>query len=164
MRVFCSLVLSLAFLLLGLPSSVALETGDIDIVGLRLGMSEADAMTRLRTQAVRAGAIQVEQEQCSGKADADCGTRLSAPTHDGQLVLRLAGGAAGDQRVWSIAYTLAGRMPGETEAIRNAVLERYGRPVREDPLAWCGRSASAAHCPADQPRLTYSVGPEPRAR
>lgn len=161
MRALRSILLSVFLLMNGWAAAATLDPREVDILGLRLGMTEAEIVARLASQGIARISIQEEHGRCLGATPDICIDRMLAPTRDGTLLIRFAAQPhAGEAAAWSIAYTLAGRMPGEPEIIRNAVLDRFGKPsIATDPLVWCANTAGAGCSPADQPQITFHRGP-----
>ncbi|HEY1932736.1 MAG TPA: hypothetical protein VGG99_12040 [Acetobacteraceae bacterium] len=161
MRSLCS---ALLFAFLSIPTCTAAATLDpreVDILGLRLGMTESDIVGRLLSQGVARLSIQEEHGKCLTEAEDVCIDRITAPTRDGTLRIRFAiASGASQATAWSIAYTLTGRLPGEPGMIRDAVLDRFGQPSGgPDPLYWCAHVSGSECSPADQPQITFSQGP-----
>jgi hypothetical protein len=117
----------------------ALDPAAADILTLRLGMTDAEVITRLDTQGARIAR--------------DGGT-IRARTKDGDLRVAFDDGG----RVSRIVYAFTGHGLNEAAAVREAVIERFGTPVAEAPLAWCRRPARDGACPADAPRLVFEQG------
>ena len=157
------LFLALILLLGGSAVATALDPRDVDILGLRLGMSRSDLLSRLAAQGIARSLVQQTQVTCDGSPAATCVDRLTAPTRDGELVVRFdIRAGTGRDTVWSIAYTLAGRGAGEPAMIRAAVMDRFGPPVSRNPALWCRAVASACRQP-DQPQLIFQEGPGTRS-
>ncbi len=128
-------VLAIIVALAALPARAFDATG-ADIIGLRLGMSEADLVTGLKRQGFQVGH--------------DKGT-LTASTRDGQITIELAG----DRGAQEIRYVFTGRMAGEPEQIRASVINRFGAPNQAKPMAWCRTVSRDGSCPDDHASLTY---------
>ena len=152
---FCALALTLWG-----TAAAALNPRDVDILGLRLGMTREDVIARLLAQGIPRVSIQDDQGECPGPSTAACIDRMTAPTRDGTLLIRFsAATGATEPTVWSIAYTLAGRMPGEPDMIRAAVLDHLGPPTGgTDPVIWCAQASGSECSPADQPQITFRRG------
>ena len=135
----------------------------VDVLTLRLGMTETEATERLLAQGVRAEAIGRQRVPCPEAPGRTCLTTLTAPTRDGVLVLhfRPDGRAAASLRADLLVYTLHVRSSGEPAMVRASVLARYGVPSVMEPLTWCAQVAEDGRCPADQPRLTLRPGTVP---
>lgn len=161
MRALCSVIFA-AFLLttLGKPAT-ALNPREADILGLRLGMPQSEVVARLQAQGITRISLQEDQAHCLGPAEDSCLDRITAPTRDGVLTIRFVARSGGaEPAAWSIAYTLAGRLPGEPEIIRKAVLDHFGQPTSaSDPEVWCAEAAGSQCSPADQPQITFHQGP-----
>jgi hypothetical protein len=155
------LLATLFLLALASPAAAALNPRKADILGLRLGMTEAEIVARLLSQGVAGLSIQQEHGKCLTEAEDVCIDRMTAPTRDGTLLIRfVTAPGAKEAAAWSIAYTLTGRLPGEPAMIHDAVLDRFGQPSGgPDPLFWCAHVSGAECSPADQPQITFHQGP-----
>jgi hypothetical protein len=114
----------------------AFDAAGADIIGLRLGMPEADVVAGLRQQGFSIGR--------------DHGA-LTARTRDGNLTIDLAG----DQGVRQIRYVLASRASGEQEKIGGSIIDRFGMPDQAKPMAWCRAVGRDGFCPEDGASLTF---------
>lgn len=114
----------------------AFDPAGVDIIGLRLGMPEAEIVTTLQRQ---------------GFAVAHDHGALTARTRDGQLSIDLSEA----QAVRLIRYTFSGNGVGEALKIRTSVLDRFGRPDQADPMVWCRAVGRNGVCPEDQASLTF---------
>jgi hypothetical protein len=133
----------------------------VDIQGLRLGLTEAAAMTELQRQGVRADRITRKADACTTAPH--CDVILTAAMRDGNLRLVLSGEPS---VVRSIAYTFHGQRPGEPEIIADAVLQRFGPPDQPEPMRWCQQSGPGRHCAEtgaslrfNRKTLTLTLGP-----
>ena len=118
------------------PSAGAFDAAGADIIGLRLGMPEADVVAGLRQQ---------------GFPTARDRGALTARTRDGTLTIDLTG----DRGVRQIRYILAGRASGEQEKIGTSMIDRFGTPDQAKPMAWCRAVGRDGFCPEDGASLTY---------
>ncbi|MDR3537032.1 MAG: hypothetical protein P4L71_11085 [Acetobacteraceae bacterium] len=159
------LALPAAFVLLLLPirPATAFDPHQVDVLTLRLGMTEAQATERLLAQGIPIQAIDGQRHPCPDSPRGTCLTTVTAPTKDGRLVLhfRPDGHGTASHTVDSIIYTLRFHSFGEPAMIRTSVLGRYGPPNVLDPLTWCAQVGRNGTCPADQPRLTFQPGSTP---
>jgi len=160
MHAFCAILLA-AFFSLWAGFAAALDPRDVDILGLRLGMTREDVVAQLAAQGIDRRMTREERHACPGDPAAGCIDRLTAQTRDGTLLIHFAiASAAAPATVWSIAYTLTGRLPGEPAIIRNAVLDRFGPPAGgRDPVIWCAHVSGSDCSPPDQPQITFHQGP-----
>lgn len=161
MHAFRSGCLAVLLLLLWEVAATAVDPRNADILGLRLGMTRTEVVARLVAQGIDRPLIRDERDPCPGNPAAGCVDQLTAPTRDGRLVIRfVARPDTGQDAVWSIAYTLYGRLPGEPAIIHDAMLEHFGPPPGgTDPAVWCAHVAGAVCSPADQPQIIFGQGP-----
>jgi hypothetical protein len=145
---------------MALRPAAALDPRDADILRLHLGMGEAEMMTRLAEQGA---AVQDRDRLCADDHTPRCQTRIVAKTIDGMLTITLADPppetAAREARVNSVLYRVGSRGVAEAKQVQAAMLERFGEPSSQSPLAWCGAPALGHACPADRPRLSFQIGP-----
>lgn len=136
---------------------------DADILKLRLGMGETEVIERLQYQGITGTALLQRGRVCPDRVGAACLTTIVARTGDGVLTIELADPlpemVPSEPWVRSILYRLEGRLPGEPEMIRAAVLEHFGEPSSRQPLAWCEHPGPTGLCAADRPRLSLEPGP-----
>ncbi len=116
----------------------AFDAAGADIIGLRLGMPEAEILVRLARQG-----FSVTRSQGS----------LTTTTRDGQLTVDLAS----DRGAVQIRYTFAARQPGEPETIRAAIINRFGAPDQSKPMTWCRTLGSDGLCQKDAASMTFLV-------
>jgi hypothetical protein len=131
-RVAC--VVATVILLAASPGD-ALDAARTDIIGLHLGMPEAEIVDGLKRQG-----FSVVYEN----------GRLFAKTRDGQLTIDLAD----NQGARQIRYVFTGRGMGEQEKIRASVIERFGAPDQAKPMTWC-HAGHDGTCPADRASLMF---------
>ncbi|HVZ08760.1 hypothetical protein [Rhodopila sp.] len=152
----------------------------VEILGLRLGMTEPAVTAVLRAQRIRTDQIRHQPEACQGEmcpgevcqgemcqrevcqgemchgevcqGDGPCRLTLTTPTPDGELSIDLAGTPL---RVDRITYRLHGRGPGEPAIIADAVLERFGRPDEQAPMTWCRHPGTDLRCVPGDPVLRF---------
>jgi hypothetical protein len=129
------ILLAIAFMSAALPAG-AFDAAGADIIGLRLGMPEADVVAGLKQQ---------------GFPIARDHGALTARTRDGTLTIDLTG----DRGVRQIRYILAGRAGGEQEKIGISMIDRFGTPDQAKPMAWCRAIGRDGFCPEDGASLTY---------
>jgi hypothetical protein len=160
MRAPSLVLLAVLLLLSGVTASAALDPRNVDIIGLRLGMTRQDLIGRLAAQGIARSRMHEEAQRCATDPTASCVRTLAVPIPDGTLLIQFVVRAGpGSEIVWSIAYTLAGRGAGEPEMIRNAVLDHFGPPTSRDPPVWCAPGSASGCSQPDQPQLTYHEGP-----
>jgi hypothetical protein len=121
-------------------SAMALNPLRTDILTLRLGMTREQVVERLAAQGYR--------------ASEDTLNVLRARTLDGGLIVRLGS----DGRVRRVDYTFNGKGPSDDALIRSAVIDHYGLPTAEQPLAWCGVPTPDRKCSRDQPLMLFDPG------
>ncbi len=126
--------------------AMAFDPGSSEIVGLRLGMHEAEATTLLAQQGYR-------MTRASSCWDSKmCRPIITASTKDGQLAIEVSQTAG----IVKIVYALNGHGVGEADKITAAIIDRFGRPDQHQPMTWCQHQDQDGTCPADQPTLSYS--------
>lgn len=141
-------------------SAGAFDPAGIDILRLRLGMSEADVVEVLAAQGNVGPGFQRGLRACSEEPAASCLASIAARTKDGMLTIRFSEASdTGQPLVMSIEYRLDGKGQNEPGMIRAAVLERFGQPSSMQPLAWCQRPGPAGLCLPEQARLTFDPLP-----
>lgn len=150
--------LAALLLTLWVAAAAAPDPREMDILGLRLGMTRVEVIAHLVAQGVDRRQIRTERDPCPGNPAAGCVDQLTAPTHDGNLVIRfVADPRIVTETAWSIAYTLHGLLPNEPSIIRGAVLDHFGPPSGgNDPAIWCAHVSGASCAPANQPQMTFS--------
>lgn len=155
------------WLILGIAPAAALDPRDLDILRIRLGMSEVEVIAHLAEQGIT-GVQRQPNRACTGDAAPWCRMMIVARTRDGSLTIELAdpmpAAASADAWVSSIQYRLDGRGPNELEMIRMAVLDRFGQPSSLQPMTWCERPNSTGTCPPNRPHLVFEPGPGIGAR
>ena len=137
-----------------------------DILSLRLYMSVPEVLERLRAQGIADAAVRLGPEGCPMAHAELCAGTISARTRDGQLLLQLAAapGRGGARIVYRIAYTIVGRGPVDTDALRADAIDRYGSPTSPTTTTWCARlDPLTGTCPADQPLLRIEPAPHAAA-
>lgn len=117
--------LAAALLLVAAPAG-AFDAQGADIIGLRLGSPEADAVSILGRQGFPATRVR---------------DGLVAATRDGTLAIDLAG-----DRVHEIRYTFNAHGAGESDKIPASVLNRFGPPNQANPMAWCQLDGRDGRC------------------
>lgn len=110
------LTLVAALWLVGAPAG-AFDAQGADIIGLRLGMPEKEAVAILGRQGFPATRVR---------------DRLVAGTRDGTLTIDIAG-----DRIHEIRYTFKAHGAGESDKIPASVFDRFGPPNQTNPMAWC---------------------------
>jgi hypothetical protein len=128
-------LVAMSVLLAAAPSN-AFNVADADIVGLRLGMPEAEIVVALRRQ---------------GFAVAHDHGALTAHTRDGQLTVDLTGNRAAQR----IRYVFTGNGVGEPAKLQAAIRERFGAPDKAKPMVWCGAVQHDGTCPENVASLTF---------
>ena len=111
-----------------------------DIIGLRLGMSEADVVARLAHQ---------------GYVVSSTLEAITANTMDGRLRIVLSA----ERGVTEISYAFYGRGAGAPAKIREAIIIRFGDPDQANPPTWCRAVGQDGICPRDQASLTFLPDP-----
>jgi hypothetical protein len=114
----------------------AFDVQGADIIGLRLGMQEAEIVARLTHQGFRPTHTP--------------GT-ITAFTKDGQIRIGLLDDGSASQ----IRYVFGGNGAGEAEKIKDAIIERFGLPDRPKPMSWCRTTRSDGVCSRDVASLTF---------
>ncbi|MGE0418119.1 MAG: hypothetical protein AB7O80_15045 [Acetobacteraceae bacterium] len=145
-------------LMLAAATARAFDPQAIDILTLRLGMTEAQVTERLASQ----GYVEAQQRHlmrpCAEHQAIHCLATIAARTKDGLLEIGFTGEIPGTEAVDRIVYTLDGRRPGEPEAIETSVLQRFGPPTNRVPMTWCDRPVASGPCPQDMARLSFVPG------
>ena len=118
----------------------AFEAAGADIIGLRLGMSEADVNARLAHQ---------------GYVVTSTDGTIRANTMDGRLQIALSA----DRGVTEISYAFYGRGAGAPAKIHEAIIIRFGDPDQANPATWCRTVGRDGICPRDQASLTFLPDP-----
>jgi hypothetical protein len=153
-------LLAACCLVMAIRPAAALDPRDADILRLHLGMGEAEMMARLAEQGA---AMQDRGRLCADDHTPRCQTRIVAKTLDGTLTITLADPmpetATREPRVSSVLYRVSLRRASEATQIQESMIDRFGEPSSQSPLAWCGAPAPGHACPADRPRLSFEVGP-----
>jgi hypothetical protein len=114
------------------------DAAGVEIIGLHLGMYEAEVVTQLKHQ----GVVAIQS-----------GDTISAKTMDGRLQVVLSA----ERTVTEIRYAFGGRGVGGPAGVREAVLTHFGDPNQASPPAWCREVRPDGHCPADQASLTFDL-------
>ena len=136
---------AVAMLLAGSPAE-ALDTSGVDILGMRLGMSEADIVNQLAHQ----GFAPTRQAGACSPSDT-CEVTLNAVTKDGVLRVTVSRGTGAER----FKYVFLGRGTGEPRKIEAAIIDRFGYPDQRQPMAWCRAVGTDGFCPPDQASLTF---------
>ena len=123
--------------LLGTVPCNAFDPSGVDIIGLRLGMPEAQIVLTMRQQ---------------GFAVAHDHGALIATTRDGRLTVDLTD----DRTAARILYVFAGRGNGEPDKIRASVIDRFGPPAQAKPMRWCEKVGSDGLCPDTAASLMFA--------
>ena len=126
--------LALAIALVALTAA-AFDPQGADVIGLRLGMPEAEVVAALGRQ---------------GFAAARDHDALVARTRDGTLTIGLI-----DGRVGEIRYEFQGRGTGEADKIATSILDRFGSPNQANPMGWCRANGSDGKCPPQAASLIF---------
>jgi hypothetical protein len=121
---------------LAAPPAAAWEVANIDIVGLRLGMSEAQVVATLVHQGYQANRTT---------------NAITATTRDGQLRIELST----RRGVTEITYVLFNQGAGAPAKINESVLAQFGNPDQATPPTWCRAVRRDGVCPQDQAMLTF---------
>jgi hypothetical protein len=139
--------LALILIAFSLSPTWAFDPLRADILTLRLGMTEVEVVGHLAAQ----GLVVTRGARCDAP---DCPPSIEARTRDGTLLIDFASGG----RVRRIANTFTGRGVNEDVIIRSAVVDHFGPPSAEAPLAWCRGPLLDGQCPLDQARLVFEPG------
>lgn len=126
-----------------------------DILLLRLGMTEAQALERLRAQGWSGPLVKRDMRPCAG---GQCLAALHARTRDGLVDVTFATGRDGVPVAVRIDYTIDGKSPAEAFAIEQGAVTRYGPPILANPMTWCDRAHGSPACPRDGARLMLRAG------
>ncbi len=127
--------ITMAVLLAAGPAR-AFDADGVDIIGLRLGMSEAAVIADLSRQ---------------GFTMHRTPESITANTKDAQLSVLVSAG----QGLTEIKYVFFGRGAGAPAKIREAVMIRFGDPDQATPPAWCKAVVPDGMCPKAQASLTF---------
>jgi hypothetical protein len=114
----------------------AFEPTGADIIGLHLGMSEADATAALTEQ---------------GYAVDRGPDAFTATTKDGRLQVAVSP----ERGVTDITYVFLWRGAGAPIKIRDSIVLRFGNPDQATPPTWCRAVGKDGVCPANQAYMTY---------
>ena len=114
----------------------AFDASRADIIGLRLGMPDTEALVTMHRQ---------------GFAVTHDHGALIARTHDGRLTVDLAE----DQAVRRIRYVLDGSGREDAQKIEQTILNRFGPPDQTRPMGWCLALTNDGKCAEDGPKLTF---------
>lgn len=159
MSAFRSSLLALGLIATSAFRSLALDPCGIDILTLRLGMTEQDVRAHLTSQGISGALVRTEHHPCP-RGGGRCLNTIVARTKDGWLTIRF--GAAvpgGGETIASIAYRFDELGPGEPAMIAASVINRFGPPVAAHPMVWCHHATQGGSCRDDQPRLVFESGP-----
>jgi hypothetical protein len=138
MRRLASTIVIATFLAAG--AAHPFEAAGADIIGLRLGMSEAEIVARLAHQ---------------GYAVTNSAGTITAKTMDGRLEIVLSA----DRGVTEISYAFYGRGAGAPAKIREAIIIRFGDPDQVNPPTWCRAVGQDGLCPKNEASLTFLADP-----
>lgn len=140
-----------------------LDPKGVDLLMLRLGMTEAEVTAVLAAQAYTGPDFQRSTRSCTADRVARCEVLITTRTMDGRLDVRLArvDPILGVPVATSIVYTFDGRRPGEREAIAISAQERYGRPDIGHPMTWCRLLPGQDRCAPGSAQLTLRPGTPP---
>ena len=114
----------------------AFEASGADIIGLRLGMSEADVVAGLAEQ---------------GYTAARGPDAITTTTRDGRLQVVLSP----ERGVTEITYVFFWRGAGAPIKIHDSIVVRFGNPDQATPPTWCRAVGKDGICPANQASMTY---------
>lgn len=129
-----------------------------DILLLRLGMTEAQALDRLRAQGWSGPLVKRDTRPCPTDRSRQCVTAIHSRSRDGLVDVTFATGRDGDPVAVRIDYTIDGKSPAEAFAIEQGALTRYGPPILAKPMTWCDRAHGSPTCPPDGARLMLRAG------
>ena len=159
MIMFRSIALALGLIATSAFHSLALDPCGIDILMLRLGMTEQDVRARLTSQGISGALVRTEHHPCP-RGGGPCVDAIVARTKDGWLTIRFGGAAAGGaETIGSITYRFDEHGPGEPAMIAASVINRFGPPVAAHPMVWCHHAPQGGSCREDRPRLVFQSGP-----
>ncbi len=122
--------------LVGVVPGQAFDLSGVDIIGLRLGMPEAQIILTMRQQ---------------GLAVTHNHGALIATTRGGRLTVDLAD----DRTAARILYVFAGAARAEPDKILASVIDRLGPPVQTKPMRWCEVLGHDGQCPDTAPSITF---------
>jgi hypothetical protein len=114
----------------------AFDASRADIIGLRLGMPDTEALVTMHRQ---------------GFAVTHDHGALIARTHDGRLTVDLAE----DRAVRRIRYVFDGSGSDGLQKIEEMILNRFGAPDQAQPMGWCLALTHDGRCAEDGPKLTF---------
>jgi len=126
--------MAMAALLASSPSRAFDATG-ADIIGLHLGMPEAEVVASLAHQGY----------EMTRTPDS-----IAAKTMDGRVLVTWSA----ERGVTRIHYSLWGRTSAPAK-IQEAILDRFGNPDQAKPMTWCRAIGQDGLCPTDQASLTF---------
>ena len=134
----------------------AAEPAHFAVMGVRLYQSAQEVLTVLYAQGVREDAVSEHVHPCALHEEAACTDTITARLADGPITVRFvdvpAGFNEGREAAFSISYRLL-RGPKDSEAVRTAAEERFGRLSDAADGAWCAPAGAA--CPLDRPRMAF---------
>lgn len=138
------------------PARAAQAGAPVAVMGLRLGMTPADALAALRPQARR---IDRTTGRCGA---ARCVAALRARVPDGWLEIRFAPAGTSSptarEAAWRIRLTIRGAGAADPRQVRAATEAQFGPPAQPSGLLWCPGAAPGSRCPPQGPRLRLTRG------
>jgi hypothetical protein len=137
--------ITMAALLAAAPAHAFDATG-ADILGLRLGMSETDVAARLTRQGFPMTRL---PDGCSDGGR--CLVTAKAVTKDGELHIAFAA----EMGATLVRYVFLGHGAAGLERLMAAMIDRFGRPDQQKPMAWCRAVATDGSCPNQQASLSF---------
>jgi hypothetical protein len=127
--------LTATLIVAGVTAGDAFNPGTVDILGITLGMTEAQIDAQLLRQGIPAGRVKRETLDC---ADVPCPVTVTALTKDGVLTIHLAQAAnlpaPSPPVTMRIRYAIKERAAGEPAMIEGSILDRFGRPDQPEPM------------------------------
>ena len=131
------IALAMALALVGTPGPAsAFDPLGAELIGLRLGMSEAEVKNSLLRQ---------------GFATTTAADGINAQTKDGRIFVALSQ----SHRAIRIRYVFNNREPGQPDHIWESIRTRFGDPDQNQPRTWCLAVDSDGRCPSNQALLIY---------
>ena len=129
--------LAMALALVSTPGPAsAFDPLGAELIGLRLGMSEADVKNSLLRQ---------------GFATTTAADGINAQTKDGRIFVALSQ----SHRAIRIRYVFNNREPGQPDHIWESIRTRFGDPDQNQPRTWCLAVDRDGRCPSNQALLIY---------
>jgi hypothetical protein len=151
--------IAIALLLMG-PSKVgAADPSWFEVMGVRLNMTSAEAITVLRRQTK---AMNVQDRPCKHDPLSRCVESIVAELPDGSMTVRFTNASPGDSKpeiAYSIVLSLKVGGRSADTALRTAAIEHYGPPTASEPMTWCVTSLRYSNdCDPDQPIMRLEPG------